>query len=226
MMMAAWKIGPALAAGNSVVLKPSREAPADRAAPGRARARSRPAARACSTSCRATATRPARRSRCTWTSTAIAFTGSTRVGRRCSSTPGAVNLKRVCNELRRQVAPTSCSPTSPTSTRAARDRGGIDVLQPGRDRATRRRACSCTSAIADDSCDKVAGRWRRSTQPGDPLDADDRDGRASSTRRRCKHRAGLHRGRPRAKARRSPPAASRRARTAAAITSSRRCSTA
>jgi 4-guanidinobutyraldehyde dehydrogenase/NAD-dependent aldehyde dehydrogenase len=35
MIMAAWKIAPALAAGNSVVLKPSEKSPLDGAAPGR-----------------------------------------------------------------------------------------------------------------------------------------------------------------------------------------------
>jgi acyl-CoA reductase-like NAD-dependent aldehyde dehydrogenase len=69
MLMAAWKIGPALAAGNSLVLKPSEKAPLTRCAwPSW---RWKPACRkASSTSCPATATKPGARSACTWTSTA------------------------------------------------------------------------------------------------------------------------------------------------------------
>ena len=70
LIMAAWKIGPALAAGNSFVLKPSEKSPLTRH-PHRGARDARPAfPTACSTCCRASAIRPARRSRCTWTSTA------------------------------------------------------------------------------------------------------------------------------------------------------------
>jgi hypothetical protein len=45
LIISAWKIGPALLAGNSVVLKPAEQSPARRHPPGRAGARSRAAAR-------------------------------------------------------------------------------------------------------------------------------------------------------------------------------------
>ena len=60
MMMAVWKFAPAIAAGNTVVLKPSDTTPVTHRADGRD-VRRRPARRACSTSSRATAP-PVRRS--------------------------------------------------------------------------------------------------------------------------------------------------------------------
>ena len=48
LMMAIWKIGPALAAGNTIVLKPAETTPAHDAQAGRAGRRD-PARRACST---------------------------------------------------------------------------------------------------------------------------------------------------------------------------------
>ena len=49
LMMAIWKIGPALATGNTIVLKPAESTPLEHAAPRRAGERD-PAPRACSTS--------------------------------------------------------------------------------------------------------------------------------------------------------------------------------
>ena len=69
LMMASWKVAPALAAGNSVILKPAEQSPLS-AQPDGASCSWKPAVRpACSTSCRVSARRPARRSRCTWMST-------------------------------------------------------------------------------------------------------------------------------------------------------------
>lgn len=98
MMMAAWKLGPALAAGNSVVLKPSEKSPytALRLAelalqaglpagvfnvvPGYGHEAGEALARHMDVD-------------------AIGFTGSTRVGRRMLEAAGQSNLKRVYNEL-------------------------------------------------------------------------------------------------------------------------------
>ena len=68
LLMACWKISPALAAGNSVILKPAEQSPSPPfASPS---SRPKPASpRACSTCCRASARPPARRSAATWTST-------------------------------------------------------------------------------------------------------------------------------------------------------------
>jgi 4-guanidinobutyraldehyde dehydrogenase/NAD-dependent aldehyde dehydrogenase len=98
MIMAAWKLGPALATGNSVVLKPSEKSP------------SRPCAwpswlwkpeyrRVCSTWCPATATKQARPWRCTWTSMPSGSPDPRARGGACSITRAASNLKRVYNEL-------------------------------------------------------------------------------------------------------------------------------
>ena len=46
LLMAAWKLGPALAAGCTIVLKPAEQTPLTRAAHRRAGARGRPARRA------------------------------------------------------------------------------------------------------------------------------------------------------------------------------------
>ena len=76
LMLSTWKVGPALAAGNTVVLKPPEWAPltcsllADIAADGRA------CPPACSTSCRASARRPAPRSSRIQDVDRISFTGS------------------------------------------------------------------------------------------------------------------------------------------------------
>ena len=97
LLMAAWKIAPALAAGCTVVLKPAEQTPAHRAAPRRAGARGRASRRACSTWSPATA-RPARR----W-STTPAWTRSPSPARppsaaRSARRPGKA-LKRVTLEL-------------------------------------------------------------------------------------------------------------------------------
>jgi NAD-dependent aldehyde dehydrogenases len=69
LLMAAWKLAPALAAGNSVVLKPSEKSPLSvlRLAELVAEAG---IPKVCSTCCRATARKRARRWPCIWTSTA------------------------------------------------------------------------------------------------------------------------------------------------------------
>ena len=70
LIMAAWKLGPMLAAGNSHRAEAVGEIPPERAAPGGARDRGRPARRRIQCRDRAWDTRPARRWPATWTSTA------------------------------------------------------------------------------------------------------------------------------------------------------------
>ena len=63
LLMAMWKIAPALAMGNSIVLKPAEQSPTTALKIGQL------FRRACSTSCRVWGRPRARPSRCTWTST-------------------------------------------------------------------------------------------------------------------------------------------------------------
>ena len=67
LLMAAWKVAPALAAGNSVVLKPAEQSPLSGLADGGAVRRGGRAAGRVQRRERSRARPPARRSRCTWT---------------------------------------------------------------------------------------------------------------------------------------------------------------
>jgi gamma-glutamyl-gamma-aminobutyraldehyde dehydrogenase/4-guanidinobutyraldehyde dehydrogenase/NAD-dependent aldehyde dehydrogenase len=67
LLMAAWKFAPALAAGNSVVLKPAEQSPLSALRIAES-PRKRAYRRACSMSCQASARRPAKRSAVTWMS--------------------------------------------------------------------------------------------------------------------------------------------------------------
>ena len=98
LMFCTWKMGPALAAGNTVVLKPSELTPLSLAAPRRADDRGRLPGRASSTSCRATAHAAGERLATHPDVAKIAFTGSTATGRRIVES-SAGNLKRVQLEL-------------------------------------------------------------------------------------------------------------------------------
>ena len=69
LIIAAWKIGPALLAGNSVVLKPAEQSSLGALVAGAARGGGGIARGRALTSCRGSARRPARRWRCTRTST-------------------------------------------------------------------------------------------------------------------------------------------------------------
>jgi 4-guanidinobutyraldehyde dehydrogenase / NAD-dependent aldehyde dehydrogenase len=69
LMMACWKLGPALSTGNSVILKPSEKSPLTAIRIAALAVEAGIPARACSTCCRATATPSARPWRCIWTST-------------------------------------------------------------------------------------------------------------------------------------------------------------
>jgi gamma-glutamyl-gamma-aminobutyraldehyde dehydrogenase len=219
MIMAAWKLGPALATGNSVVLKPSEKSPftALRLAelameagmppgvfnvvPGYGHEAGEALALHMDVD-------------------AIGFTGSTRTGRRMLDYAGRSNLKRVYNELggksafvvfddfanvERAAAPW---PAACSSTRAKA--------------AMRRRACWCTKALPTASSTSWPPR-RPSTQPADPLDAGTVMGALVDETQLAPCWATSTPAAPRARA--PWPVASGRARPAAATTSSPRCST-
>ena len=101
--MAAWKLGPALAAGNSVVLKPAEQSPLYGPAHCRARRGSRPAAgRAqCVPGYGETAGQALGRH---MDVDCVTFTGSTEVGKLFMRYSGESNIKRVEPRVRRQVA--------------------------------------------------------------------------------------------------------------------------
>ena len=167
MIMAAWKLGPALAAGNSVVLKPSEKSPltAMRLAelaldaglpegvfnvvPGYG-----------GEAGEALALHPQ--------VDAIGFTGSTRVGRRMLDYAGRSNLKRVYNELGGKSA-FVVFPDFDDLGRAARTAAASMYFNQGE-------SCNAPSrvfvqaSIADDFVRSVAAEAPK-YQPGDPLDA-------------------------------------------------------
>ena len=167
MIMAAWKLGPALAAGNSVVLKPSEKSPltAMRLAelaveaglpegvfnvvPGYGHEAGE-----------ALALHPQ--------VDAIGFTGSTRVGRKMLEYAGRSNLKRVYNELGGKSA-FVVFPDFNDVSRAAKTAAGSMYFNQGE-------SCNAPSrvfvheSIADEFVAIVAAEAPK-YQPGDPLDA-------------------------------------------------------
>jgi gamma-glutamyl-gamma-aminobutyraldehyde dehydrogenase len=166
MIMAAWKLGPALAAGNSVVLKPSEKSPytalrlAELAVeaglppgvfnvvPGYGHEAGEALALHMDVD-------------------ALGFTGSTRVGRRMLEYSSRSNLKRVFNELGGKSA-VLVFPDSDLQ-RAARTVAGSMFFNQGE-------SCNAPSrvlvheSIADDFVAEVAAQTPR-YQPADPLDA-------------------------------------------------------
>ena len=198
MIMAAWKLGPALAAGNSVVLKPSEKSPftalrlAELAVeaglppgvfnvvPGYGHEAGEALALHMDVD-------------------AIGFTGSTRVGRQaCSSTPAAATCKRVYNELGGKSAFVVFDDFDDVE-RAAKTVAGSMFFNQGE-------SCNAPSrvlvheSIADDfvaarrrrgaAVPRRPTRWTPATVMGALVDED-----------AAAHRDGLHRGRPGAKAR-------------------------
>jgi gamma-glutamyl-gamma-aminobutyraldehyde dehydrogenase len=166
MIMTAWKLGPALAAGNSVVLKPSEKSPltAMRLAelameaglpegvfnvvPGFGHEAGE-----------ALALHP--------DVDAIGFTGSTRVGRKMLEYAGRSNLKRVYNELGGKSA-FIVFPDFDDLGRAARTAAGSMFFNQGE-------SCNAPSrvlvheSVADEFV-KIVAAETPNFQPGDPLD--------------------------------------------------------
>lgn len=166
MIMAAWKLGPALATGNSVVLKPSEKSPlsalrlADLAleaglpegvfnvVPGMGHEAGEALALHMDVD-------------------AIGFTGSTRVGRKMLEYASRSNLKRVYNELGGKSA-FVVFPDFKDMVRAARTAAGAMFFNQGE-------SCNAPSRvlvhedIADEFVRIVAAECPK-YQPGDPLD--------------------------------------------------------
>ncbi|KQU66165.1 MULTISPECIES: aldehyde dehydrogenase [unclassified Rhizobacter] len=167
MIMASWKLGPALAAGNSVVLKPSEKSPLTalrlaelalqaglpegvfNVVPGYGHEAGE-----------ALALHPQ--------VDAIGFTGSTRVGRKMLEYAGRSNLKRVYNELGGKSA-FVVFPDFDDLTRAAQTVAGSMFFNQGE-------SCNAPSrvfvhdSIADDFVKTVTAEASK-YQPGNPLDA-------------------------------------------------------
>ena len=166
MIMAAWKLGPALAAGNSVVLKPSEKSPLTalrlaelalqagipagvfNVVPGFGHEAGEALALHMAVD-------------------AIGFTGSTRVGRKMLEYAGRSNLKRVYNELGGKSA-VLVFPDFDDLPRAARTLAGAMFFNQGE-------SCNAPSrvlvhaAIADEFVALLAAEAPK-YQPGDPLD--------------------------------------------------------
>jgi acyl-CoA reductase-like NAD-dependent aldehyde dehydrogenase len=219
MIMAAWKLGPALAAGNSVVLKPSEKSPltAMRLAelaveaglpegvfnvvPGFGHEAGEALALHMDVD-------------------AIGFTGSTRVGRKMLEYAGRSNLKRVYNELGGKSAFVVFDDFEDIA-RAARTVAGSMFFNQGE-------SCNAPSrvfvheTVADEFLAVVAAEAPKYA-PGDPLSGHPRWARWS-TRRRCAPCSATSTPAT-AMARSWSPAASARAARPAASTSSRPCST-
>lgn len=167
MIMAAWKLGPALAAGNSVVLKPSEKSPLTalrlaelaveaglppgvfNVVPGYGHEAGEALAMHMEVD-------------------AISFTGSTRVGRRMYEYAGKSNLKRVYNELGGKSAFLVFDDFADIE-RAARTVAGSMFFNQGE-------SCNAPSrvlvhaGIADEFARLVAAEAPKYA-PGDPLDA-------------------------------------------------------
>ena len=167
MIMAAWKLGPALAAGNSVVLKPSEKSPftALRLAELALEAGLPPGVFNVvpgygHEAGEALALHP--------DVDAIGFTGSTRVGRRMLDYAGRSNLKRVYNELGGKSA-FLIFPDCDDLERAASTAAGSVFFNQGE-------SCNAPSrvlvhaSIADEVAARIAAQ-APAYQPADPLDA-------------------------------------------------------
>lgn len=166
MIMASWKLGPALAAGNSVVLKPSEKSPltALRLAELAVQAGLPPGVFNVvpgygHEAGEALALHP--------DVDAIGFTGSTRVGRRMLEYAGRSNLKRVYNELGGKSA-FIVFPDFDDLDRAAATAAGCMYFNQGE-------SCNAPSRllvherIADDFVARIV-RHTPAHMPGDPLD--------------------------------------------------------
>jgi len=216
---AAWKVGPALAPQLD---RPQalREVAAHRNPHRGARGRGRACRTAYSTCCRATATPPGRRSRCTWTWTASASRAPPAPASACSSTLASRTQARLAR-VRWQVA-----------QHRPRGLSGRRTRRRGRPRprssSTREQMCSAGSLliveerVRDELLERVVAAGRR-MQPGDPLDPSTTLARSSTSRRPGRCWATSTPAAPRVRGLLSAVAAC--ARRPAAATSSRPCST-
>ena len=164
LLMAAWKIAPALACGNTVVLKPAETTPLTALLLAQHHRGGGASARASSTSSPARARR-APRSPAHPGVDKVAFTGSPRSasassgrsrGRRRSSRWSSAARRRTSSSpTRRSIRPSRGSSTASTSTRAT-------SAAPARGCSSRR---ACTTSSSASSRDRIA-----TLRVGDPLD--------------------------------------------------------
>ena len=196
-MFTSWKMGPALAAGNTVVLKPAELTPlsvaADRRADGRGRHPGRRRQHRARASGRVAgehlAEHPDVRK--------IAFTGSTATGRRIVEA-SAGNLKRVQLELGGKGANIVFDDAEP---RGRGQRLGVrDLPQPGP--GVHRRLAADPARVDRRRVPRPVRRAGRVDPAGQPARPGDRDGPADLGRP-PRPRARLRRGRPRRRAARS-----------------------
>ena len=218
--MASWKLGPALATGNSVVLKPAEQSPLTRAPARRARHRGRdprrrPAGRAGLRRDGRPGARPAPGRR---------HDRVHRLDRGRQALPpllGRVEHEARRARVRRQVA--AHRHEGLRRPRRGRDRRRLGrLLQPGR--GLQRGLAPARARVGEGRAAREGRRGRRADPAGRPArseDADGRDRRLDPARPRARlHRVGQERGRGPAP-RRQPRARGDRA----ATTSSRRSST-
>ncbi|MGA2548508.1 MAG: aldehyde dehydrogenase [Burkholderiaceae bacterium] len=168
MLMAAWKLGPALAAGNSIVLKPSEKSPLTalrlgelaleagipegvlNVVPGFGQEAGEALALHNDVD-------------------AIGFTGSTRVGRKMLEYAGRSNLKRVYNELGGKSANLVFADFNDLDRAAATAAASMFFNQGESCNAPSRLLVE--ASIADDFARRIAREAER-YRPGDPLDSE------------------------------------------------------
>ena len=161
--IAAWKLAPALAAGNTVVLKPAELTPLTRAALRRARARGGHARRACVNVVVGPGRTCGQRLVEHPDVAKIAFTGSTEVGRSIAAGAARDDQARDAR-ARRQVGEHRLRRRRPRGRRRGRAVGGVRQRRPGLLRALadprRRRRCSSASSSCSSAHVRALARRR------------------------------------------------------------------
>ena len=167
LIMAAWKIGPALAAGNSFILKPSEKSPLTAIRLAAACGRSGLARRRASTCCQASVTPRGRHSRCTWTWTASASPARPRTGKLMLQYSGQSNMKRVWLECGGK-SPNIILADCPDLDRAAATAASAIFFNQG-EMCTAASRLIIEEPVRDRVLEQVVAA-SRDMQPGDPLD--------------------------------------------------------
>lgn len=168
MLMAAWKLGPALAAGNSVVLKPSEKSPFTAMRLGELALEAGLPLGVLNV-VPGFGTEAGEALALHMDVDAIGFTGSTRVGRRMFEYAGRSNLKRVYNELGGKSANIVFADFDDRERAAATAAGCVFYNQGESCNAPTR--LFVEESIADEFVARVAANAKE-WAPGDPLAAD------------------------------------------------------
>ena len=172
LLMAAWKIAPALAAGNTVVLKPAEQAPLSCLKLAELLRRSRRPARRLQRRERASAKTPARALALhPTTSRKITFTGSTEVGKLILQYAGQSNMKQVALECGGRTPQVFMADTEDLDRAVTAAYRGIysnmgEVCNAG----SRLRSSIARSGRNSSSASSRLGQ--DAFKPGDPLDPD------------------------------------------------------